>query len=164
MEKENKSSILDLGNVSLVASLDADAPPEYVKRFMSIRHGIYNEHAFEKTKVDEGVSRKKFIEEWKSKCKLDGNKKIPYLYRAEGMIGGNNNQLHKQLRTSHDNEYPGTEFLNMDHEKYIVMDFSNGPKEFWTNQEMMDLLQALEKTLSVFMKENCCKCAISICN
>ncbi len=46
----------------------------------------------------ENGNNKGIINQLLSYCKLESVKKLPYLNRCEGSIGGDNNNINKQLR------------------------------------------------------------------
>ena len=66
--------------------IDSDAPAKFLKRWLKL-----------KSECENGLN-KKIVEEWLKNCKIEIVKTMPYLKRAEGGIGGNNNKMNKQLR------------------------------------------------------------------
>ena len=69
--------------------IDKNAPSEYMKRWDKF-----------KTKCENG-DNKHIVKTLKHYCKLTVNRELPYLERAEGGLGGNNNLLNKQIRFRH---------------------------------------------------------------
>ena len=80
------------------------------------------------------------VHEWLSRCELECNKSLPYLDRCEGGIGGNNNQIHKQMR------FRDTDILQeFQKDNDIVIDqIYNTDTEQWTYAELRDLIQAFQ--------------------
>ena len=83
---------------------------------------------------------KKVVNEFLKMCELKSNKSLPYLERCEGGFGGNDNQIHKQMRFR-DTDSPFQYCTQMDND--IVIDqIYNTESEYWTYAELQDIMQA----------------------
>ena len=69
---------------------------------------------------------KSIMETLVSYCEVDSNKSLPYLNRADGGLGGNNNMLHKQIRLR-SNKRGGCDFIydiHVDGVDLVTLDYS----------------------------------------
>jgi hypothetical protein len=87
-------------------------------------------------------------------CQLESNKNLPILRRVEGGLGGDDNNIHKQIR-----------FSNRDVlDEYIVMDIYNTDFEKWTYKELDDLIYAFKKLADDSLDGRCVESYIEIKN
>ena len=126
-------------------SIDKDAPPDYMKRWLDF-----------KNKCEGGGGKNKHIvEHIKESCSLQENKNLPYLNRSEGGMGGNNS-INKQIR------FREKMLLDMScclwqYDNDIVMDqIYCTETEKWTYEEMGDLLSAFIKVSGYYVKSDGC--------
>ena len=112
--------------------IDKDAPPEYMKRWKGF-----------KNKCEHGEN-KNIIEQWIYNCKLESNRQLPYLDRFEGGIGGNNNNINKQIRFR--NGSYGYKYPRLYDEDILIDEIINTNEEKWTYEELDDLIYAFIKT------------------
>jgi len=126
-------------------SIDKDAPPDYMKRWLDF-----------KNKCEGGCENKHIVEHIKESCSLQENKNLPYLNRSEGGMGGNNNSINKQIR------FREKMLLDMSYSLWqydndIVMDqIYSTETEKWTYEEMGDLLSAFIKISAYYVKSEGC--------
>jgi hypothetical protein len=78
--------ILDTHIYKLRFRINTDAPTDYMNRWKKLKYDCDN------------GNNKYIIEKMKKYCKLESNKTLPYLQRAEGGFGGNDNIMNKQIR------------------------------------------------------------------
>tara|TARA_B110000285_G_scaffold230235_1_gene296469 strand:- start:3148 stop:3615 length:468 start_codon:yes stop_codon:yes gene_type:complete len=131
--------IMNTHNHTLVFSINTDAPEEYMNRWIDLKY-----------KCDTGHNRD-IVENIKGYCKLECNKQLPYLNRAEGGLGGNDNNIDKQIRFRTDitQEYKK--------ENDIVLgdiDCCTNVNK-WTYQELDDLIYAFTKTANEYVEAEC---------
>lgn len=95
---------------------------------------------------------RQFICGWKFLCKLESNKKIPYLDRAEGGLGENDNHINKQARfpliLSGRPTFNGS-FINYTNRVFII-DVYNTRFEKWTFEELNDLVSAFKELVVLY--------------
>jgi hypothetical protein len=127
-------------------SIDKNAPPDYMKRWLDF-----------KNKCEGGGGKNKHIvEHIKESCSFQENKNLPYLNRSEGGMGGNNNSINKQIR------FREKMLLDMScclwqYDNDIVMDqIYSTETEKWTYEEMGDLLSAFIKVSEYYVKSEGC--------
>ena len=82
-------NLVNTHNHRLVFCLDGDAPEKYIKKWNKFKQQC------------EGGNNKYILEQIKQNCKIKSNKKLQYLDREEGGLGGNDNTIHKQIRFRH---------------------------------------------------------------
>ena len=130
--------------------IDNDAPPKYMERWEEFKY-----------KCEHGEN-KNIIEQWIYNCKLESNKKLPYLDRYEGGIGGDNNNINKQIRFRigrFGDEYPRL------YDEDILMDqIINTNKEKWTYEELDDLICAFVKISNYYVQTDCVNGCIEMVN
>lgn len=125
-------------------SIDKDAPPDYMKRWLDFKNNCEGG----------GGKNKHIVEHIKESCSLQENKNLPYLNRSEGGMGGNNNSINKQIRFREKKSY----MLHcLWHDNDIVMDqIYCTETEKWTYEEMGDLLSAFIKVSGYYVKSDGC--------
>jgi len=119
-------------------SLDNDAPKEYIKRWDEFKYNCENSE------------NEYIVEQIKSYSKL--NKKLPYLNRSEGGMGGDNNLVNKQIRFGF---YWGPNDYRCRDNDIMFDEIINTKKEKWTVKELDDLIYAFIKTANFNVKSNC---------
>ena len=125
-------------------SIDKDAPPNYMKRWLEF-----------KNKCENGENRH-IVEHVKELCLLQVNKNLPYLERCEGGMGGDDNKLNKQIRFR--NGFRWSKIPSL-YDNDIVMDeICNTETEKWTYEEMDDLLAAFIKVSEDYVNYEGCGC------
>lgn len=133
----------------LVFRIDNDAPRECMNRWKDF-----------KLKCEGGESgpstpgpNKYILDQIKENCKLNKNKELPYLERSEGGLGGNDNIENKQIRFR---DYELSSKLPKYVDNDIILDqITNGRKEFWTYEELDDIIYGFIKTANYFMGTEC---------
>ena len=96
----------------------------------------------------ESGENKNIIEKWISYCKLESNRSLPYLDRAEGGIGGDDNNKNKQIRFRSS--------LGAKNDNDIVIDeIHNGQEEKWTYDELFDLIYGFVTLMDNTICEEC---------
>ena len=112
-----------------------------------------------KNKCENGEN-KHIVENIKMFCKLEQNKKLPYLERFEGGLGGNDNKLNKQIRFR-DNRLMTLPKRSDDD---IVLDeICSTHVEKWTYKEIDDLLFATMKAIEYQLEsKDCVRCCIDM--
>jgi len=125
-------------DIKLVFRIDSDAPIAFQKLWKTCMSNFENE--FESLN---GI--RPLLTEWLYYCQLPQNKILPYLDRYEGGIGGDNNQINKQIRPLCD---PQQDCRIREDE--LVLYVLNTDTEIWCYDELLDLIQALCK---VFEKQ-----------
>ena len=124
---------------------------------IKLRFKIYNNTPtqymnkwFELKEMCENGDNKKIIFELLSYCKLDSVKKLPYLNRCEGGIGGDNNLINKQIRFR---KYNSIMELSGYKDNDIIFDsIINTITEQWTFNELNDIMCAF----SIYANNYCC--------
>ena len=133
-------NIINTHEHRLVFRIDNDAPKEYIKKWKDF-----------KLKCEGGEwENKNILEQIKENCKLEENKKLPYLERSEGGLGGNNNIENKQIRfRAHRfwSNFP----MYVDNNIIIIINNSDGKKELWTYDELDDIIYGFIKTANYFI-------------
>ena len=125
----------------MVFKLDKDAPKKYIDKWNEFK------------KICESGDNEDIVEEIKKYCKLETNKNLPYLKRAEGGMGGDNNCKNKQIRFRHILE---TEYIINNNDTYIVFnEIYSTDNEEWIFEELDDLIYAFTKTANIYMQESC---------
>ena len=119
--------------------IEANAPASYQEKWKKLK------------KQCENGDTKTLVETIKSHCKLENLQTMPYLERAEGGLGGNNNKINKQIRFRFD---PNTmTFLYPDND--IILYIFDTDIEKWTYEELYDIVGAFTKTIKYIMHEKC---------
>lgn len=114
--------------------IDDDAPKDYMKRW----------HEF-KLSCENGENEH-IVKQIRGHCKLGSNKKLPYLDRVEGGMGGNNNLTNKQIRFRC---HLKPRYID----KNIILDeIISSETEKWTYSELDDLIYGFIKTANCFIK------------
>ena len=129
-------------DIKLRFKIDGDAPKAYIKRWMNL-----------KQKCESG-DNKQIILEWLQYCKLESVRNLPYLERAEGGIGGDDNSKNKQIRFR-----DGILKLSKnDKDNDIVLDqvYSTN-EEKWTFEELDDLIIGFRLYTNEWVHEECIK-------
>lgn len=140
-------NILDTHTYKLRFKLDFDAPNKYIEEWNKIK------------KESETTNNKYFVEEIKSNCKLESNKNLPYLERVEGGLGGNNNQINKQIRFIFN--FNSCKLYNDILLNVLNSDLKN---EKWTYVELDDILRSFIIVLNKRMSCECVNGCIEIYN
>ena len=133
--------ILNTHNHRLIFRINNDVPNSCMKRW-------------KKLKIDcENGDNKYIVEKMKTCCKLEQNKNIPYLQRAEGGIGGDNNFINKQIRffTFFSHIFIPVNYNNKD---IVLEQITNTDIEKWTYEELDDLINAFTKTFNYFIESD----------
>ena len=138
-------NIINTHKHRLVFRIDNDAPKEYIKKWKDF-----------KLKCEGGESglstpgpNKNILEQIKENCKLEENKKLPYLERCEGGLGGDNNIENKQIRFR---DYELWSNFPMYVDNNIIFDqITNGKNELWTYAELDDIIYGFIKTANYFI-------------
>ena len=149
-------NLLNTYNHRLVFNLDGDAPEGYIKKWG-------------KFKIEcESGNNKHIVEKMKENSKLEINKNIDYLERAEGGLGGNNNEIHKQIRFR---LICGGQQINGENIPYYKKDTSiifneiiSTDIEKWTYNELDDLIYSFIKTANYYMGTDCVSGYIELIN
>jgi hypothetical protein len=127
----------DSHHISLIFKPRLTATLEQKNSWMRFLHVFFDHINF----------NRQFITEWKSLCKLESNKKLPYLNRAEGGLGGDDNHIDKQIRfpliLSGEPAFNGS-YINYTN-KVFIMDVYNTSTEKWTFEELDDLVSAFKE-------------------
>lgn len=109
--------------------------------------------------ICENGENKEIVEDWLQNCKIESVKKLPYLKRSEGGIGGNNNQKNKQLRFRKEQKYS----WKIDND--IVFDnIISGENEKWSLEELDDLIRGFRRIANNYVGENCIEGHIEMVN
>lgn len=130
--------------------IDNNAPPEYMERWMDL-----------KIKCENG-DNKHIVEQLQSYCKLNTNKDLPYLNRAEGGLGGNDNLSNKQIRFR--SNWGKNDYKYKKDNDIILHEIISADNERWTYDELDDLLRAFIKTANFNIKADCINGCIGMCN
>ena len=128
-------NILDSHEYNLSFRLDLDAPNKYIKKWNKIKFECEN------TDI-------------KNNCKLVSNKKLPYLDRCEGGLGGDN--INKQIR------FRMNSSIKLDNN--IILYVYNTDSEKWSYNELDDLIRSFNKVLNNKMNCECINACIEIRN
>lgn len=105
---------------------DYDAPPEYENLWLKLKDHFYHHLP---------------PEDLLKYCKLESNRNLPVLDRAEGGFGGNSNQENKQIRVF---DYKRTCDFSKDKICFILYDSQN-KNEKWTFEEVNDIMNGIVK-------------------
>lgn len=143
----SKTCIPAMFIVMLRFKLDNDAPTEYIKKWNEFK--ILCESGDKNTEY--------IVEQWKSYCKIKSNRKISYLKRPEGGIGGDNSGISKQIifRPNYDQA--------LFQDKDIVLDqVLNTKTEHWTYKELNDLVCGFITTANEYLCEKCVRGCIEL--
>jgi len=142
--------ILESHKHKLRFRLDKYAPPKWVSRWNEL-----------KEKCENGEN-KHIVEQIKSFCKLESNKKLPYLDRIEGGFGGGNNSIHKQIRFR---MYFDDKDRRLERDNDIVLNEICGTEqEQWTYEELDDIIHGFVNTANSILYETCVTGCIEIEN
>ena len=148
-------SILNTYIHKLVFRIDKDAPKEFVKRWQEFKLKC------------EGGENKHIVEQIKDYCKLEKNKKLPYLNRSEGGMGGDENLLHKQIRFRHifmGQKLNGIDISNYNDDDIVFNEIISTDSDKWTYEELDDLIYAFIKTSNYNVEADCVKGYIEMIN
>ena len=108
-------SLPETHNITLRFRIDGDAPKAYVDRWLELKKNCEN------------GNNENIVFFWLENCNLESVKKLPYLKRCEGGIGGNNNLKNKQIR------FRNRILYKMDKDNDIVLDqVDSTDEEKWT--------------------------------
>jgi hypothetical protein len=80
-------------------------------------------------------NRSALVARWLERCELASNQSLSLLDRIEGVLGGNDNAVHKQLRRANCVEEP----FEL---RFSAFDARAG--DAWTCEELLDLVRAFE--------------------
>ena len=131
--------------------IDNDAPPEYMKRWKEF-----------KNKCENG-DNKNIVEQWIYNCKLESNRQLPYLDRCEGGIGGNNNNINKQIRFRM-GKWGDNDPRLFDEDILLLIENNKVSVEKWTYEELDDLIYAFIKTSNYHVQAECVNGCIEMVN
>jgi hypothetical protein len=131
-------------DVKLRFRLDSHVSNEYINKWKIWKH-----------KCEIITENKDIIYEWTSNCQLYSNIDMPYLDRDEGGIGGNNNQIHKQIRCR--NSFEGYQYMPnyAGNDNDIIMLICNTDTEVWSFEELDDLIRGFIKTCNYHLDTHC---------
>lgn len=151
-------NIIDTHEHRLVFRIDNDAPKEYIKKWKDFKLECEGGESSPSTPG----SNKKILEQIKENCKLEENKKLPYLKRKEGGLGGDNNIENKQIRFRN---YKLWSKLPKYVDNNIIFDqITNGKEEFWSYEELDDIIYGFIKTVNYFIGVDCINGCIELKN
>ena len=128
--------------IQLVFKIDDDAPEKYLAKWKEF-----------KTKCESG-NNKDIIDDIIHNCALESNKKLPYLKRAEGGIGGDNNLINKQIR------FRNGKFVMPwgGEDNFIIFDqIYNTEHEKWSLDELDDIINAFVEVANNYVNAECVK-------
>ena len=137
--------ITDTHRVQLRFKLDFMAPPPWRNRWLELKSKFENMY-----QMKDIVMREK-VEEILKLCKLEEMKKMPYLNRAEGGIGGDGKQ-NKQIR------FRSASYSSWDAKDHdiVFQTIDNTETEKWSLDELDDLIQAFETYAAKYVEEPEC--------
>jgi len=135
-------NILNTHDHRLVFRIDNDAAKEYMKRWEEF-----------KLKCESG-DNEHIVVQMKNYCKLEKNKTMPYLNRAEGGMGGDNTAKHKQIRFRFSRLW-GRQAPRYVDNNIVFDEIMNTKQEKWTYEELDDLIYAFIKTANYNVKAEC---------
>ena len=95
------------------------------------------------------VTQDEILNRWKENCSLDSNRQLPILNKVDNGLGGDDNQINKQIRIINPDTESGEYYIG--HKKEIrmeVIDSLNG--ERWSLEEVEDILNAFVKTSKTY--------------
>jgi hypothetical protein len=146
-------SLPETHKITLRFKIDGDAPKEYIDRWLELKTNCENS-----TKTS---SNKQIVIEWLQNCTLESVKKLPYLNRCEGGIGGDSNLKNKQMRFR-----DGILKLSkIDKDNDILLDeVDSTDEEKWTLEELDDLIRGFRRFANKRVKADCVKGYIEIVN
>jgi hypothetical protein len=128
--------------IGLSFTLDPNAPPKWQRRWIKLKQML----------MDEDQDRLDFLNKWKMRCKEVSNQQLPILVRCEGVLGGDNNQIHKQLRGV-DSFIP---MAKNDKGIYFLASVaSKNSLEQWSFDELLDLKNAFIMVANERLEEEC---------
>lgn len=116
--------------------IDNDAPNNYMKRWKDFKYNCEN------------GNNKHIVEQIKEKCKLEQNKNLHYLNRAEGGMGGDDNIKNKQMRFRINNH-----LSKMDND-IVIDEIYNTKYEKWTYDELDDIISAFIEVADDYVNTN----------
>lgn len=129
--------------------LDSDAPVKFIEKFKKLK---------ERIEIGEN-SNSNFSLLIKEYCKLESNKNLPILIRTEGGVGGNNNQIHKQIRYKLKHFYKNENDIVLN-----VFNSDNIDGEKWTYKELDDIINSFINVLNFYMETECIYGCIELIN
>jgi hypothetical protein len=133
-------SLPETHDITLRFRIDGDAPKAYVKRWIDLKHKC------------ESSNNKQIILEWLQHCKLESVRNLPYLERAEGGIGRDDNSKNKQIR------FRRKQTLSLYIDNDIVLDqVISTNEEKWTFEELDDLIIGFRLYANEWVHEECIK-------
>ena len=97
----------------------------------------------------------------KSYCNLNINRDLPYLKRAEGGLGGDDNLLNKQIRFRY---YFGSTDLRKRDNDIVLHEITNSRNEKWNYDQLDDLIYAFTKTANFNVQAPCINGSIELFN
>ena len=142
-------NIIDTHEHRLVFRIDNDAPKGYIKKWKDLKLECEGGESGPSTPGP----NKNILEQIKENCKLEENKKLPYLKRSEGGLGGDDNIENKQIRFR---DYELWSKLPMYVDNNIIFDqITNGKEDLWTYEELDDIIYGFIKTANDFIGAEC---------
>ena len=140
-------SLPETHNITLRFRIDGDAPKAYVDRWLELKKNCEN------------GNNENIVFFWLENCNLESVKKLPYLKRCEGGIGGNNNLKNKQIR------FRNRILYKMDKDNDIVLDqVDSTDEEKWTLDELDDLIRGFRRFANKRVEADCVKGYIEMVN
>lgn len=89
---------------------------------------------------------------WKNNCSLESNRNLPLLNRSESGLGGDNNLTDKQLRPRF---FIGDFIPFKEEDDDIIIDVFNTDLEQFSNDELLDLINAFVLMANDIVIEDC---------
>jgi len=124
----------------LVFRIQDDTPEKFMKKWGEF-----------KLKCESGENEH-IVEQMKVYCQLQENKKLAWLNRMEGGIGGDNNTIHKQIRFRHIFEGCVWGLSGRSRDNYIRFnEIYSTDSEKWTYRELYDLMYGFIKTANYYI-------------
>ncbi len=138
--------------IKLIFRIDNDAPQKYIDKWDIL-----------KTICENGESKKQelIIHDWLLNCRIDSIKKLPYLNRSEGGIGGDCNINNKQLRFRPQIKYRGD---NSNDNDIVIDNIVSSKQEKWTFEELDDLIRGFRIMANNYVGASCINGYIEMVN
>ena len=136
---------LPCSSIQLRYKLHDDAPPKFKKAFITIKNQL------------ESGEYKEILSNWVKELidqKIGNINDRRVLNRAEGGIGGDDNQVHRQLRLCEARwikpdyrVYHDTSHLDMDDIKLVALDSGDRTSSIWSAMEILQFGKVLQSVL-----------------
>lgn len=134
-------NILDTHNYKLRFRIDRNIPPCFKERWNSFKYDC------------ESGNNEKIIEQIKSFCKIDTNKKMLYLQNKSGGLGYHLPNS-KQIIFRSINHNKRKIYKSKDHD-IVFEQINSSNNEKWTYEELDDLVNAFVTTANAYIQSNC---------